>query len=495
MKKPQDVKVLLISPNVLGLKNGINRIQPGLGIMYIAAVLEERGFQVAIRDTALEGYERKVDDSIQPSIMVIGESENSIRNFIDNYNPDIVGISILFYNQAPQIHTIARLAKSYNPKMPVVIGGNQVSEKYAELMKDTNIDFAMVNECDLNFADFVEAYFSNRDYMKTPGLAYRANEGLFVNDPDKRVQDLDTLPFPARHLVNMEKYFEIGLFHNPYSRHPRVGHVMTSRGCPEKCTFCTTPLRWGNTIRWRSPENVIKEIKKLKEAYGIGEIQFEDDSLTLHAKNLECLCELMKPLGIVWNTVNGIRPDYHSSKSGFQEKMFKKMADSGCYQVCLGVETGNQNLLDKLIKKRSNLNTVKPCVEAAKKAGISVHAFLMVGFPGETIEDMEQSIKFAETLGADSFSISIYTPLPGTPLYGYAKNNDYLVPGFSENNILFAKSNIKIPGITPEEFEKRVVAWTNLLNNKLRKEDPEKFKDKYSRFLDKDGSLKFKKHS
>jgi len=423
---------------------------------------------------------------------MIGESDQSIHDYIVDYDPDIVGISVLFYNQAPQMHTVARLVKSINPDIPVVVGGNQVSEKYPSLMEDSNIDFAMINECDLAFPDFVEAYFSNGNYKTTPGLVYRTKRGLYVNDPDKRLTNLDELPFPARHLVDMEKYFEVGLFHNPYSRSPRVGHVMTSRGCPEKCTFCTTPLRWGNRLRWRSPENVAQEIKQLKEVYNIGEIQFEDDTLTLHLKNLERLCDLIKPLGIVWNTVNGIRADYHGSD---QERMFKKMAESGCYQVCLGVETGNQDLLDNLIKKRLDLKVVKPCVEAAKKAGISTHIFLMVGFPGETLEDMERSMDFAETLGADSFSISIYTPLPGTPLYEYAKKNDYLVPGFSENNILFAKSNIKIPGITPEEFEKQVIEWTNRLNNKLKETDPEKFKNKYGRFLDKNNSFRFRKHS
>ena len=495
MKSQKDIRVLLISPNLLGIRDGINRIQPGLGIMYIAAVLEQRGFQVAIRDTAIEGYDRKVDSTIHPSIITIGESDDSIRDYIADYDPDIVGISVLFYNQAPQVHTVARLVKSVDPNTPVVIGGNQVSERYVFLMEDSNIDFSMVNECDLNFADFVGAYFSNGDYLKTPGLVYRTNTGLHVNDPDKRVENLDELPFPARHLVNIEKYFEIGLFHNPYSRHPHVGHVMASRGCPEKCTFCTTPLRWGKQLRWRSPESVAREIEQLKEVYGIGEIQFEDDSLTLNLKNLEQLCDLIKPFGIVWNTVNGIRPDYHGAKAGSQEKMFEKMAESGCYQVCLGVETGNQDLMDNLIKKRLDLRMVKPCVKAAKKAGISAHVFLIVGFPGETLEDMEKTMDFAEDLGADSFSISIYTPLPGTPLYEYTKNNGYLVPGFSENNILFAKSNIKVPGITPEEFEKQVVEWTNRLNNKLKETDPKKFKDKYGRFLDKNGSFRFKKHS
>jgi radical SAM superfamily enzyme YgiQ (UPF0313 family) len=197
----------------------------------------------------------------------------------------------------------------------------------------------------------------------------------------------------------------------------------------------------------------------------------------------------------VWNTVNGVRIDYHAGKTKIQEDMFRRMSESGCYQVCFGLESGDQRVLDKLLNKNLNLSKVEPCINAAKKAGLSVHLFLMVGFPGETLEEMERTIAYAKMLGPDSCSISIFTPLPGTSLYKYAYDNDYFVDGFAEGNILFAKSNIKVPGFTPEEFEKQVIAWTNELNNALKERDPDKFHEKYKRFLDKDKGITFMKHT
>ena len=494
-KKLSDVRVLLVAPNVLGLKDGINRIQPGLGIMYLAAVLEQRGCQVAIYDSALDGYERQVEVAGRPGIVEIGDDDQAILRRLDDFQPDFVGISVLFYNQTAQANHLAGLVKEYKAELPVMVGGNQVSEEYGRLMANDNIDFAMLGESDINLADFIELYFSEGDYHTVPGLVYRKGDGLQVNPAGGIVKKLDELPFPARHLVNMEKYFDISMFHNPYSRHPRVGNVMTSRGCPEKCTFCTTPLRWGKNIRWRSPENVYEEIALLKERYGVGEIQFEDDSLTLNIKNLFRLCDLIEPLGLSWNTVNGIRADYHGRQQGKQQAMFDKMAKAGCYQVCLGVETGNQELLDNLLNKNLDLQAVEPCVVAAKAAGLAVHLFLMVGFPGETVAQMEKTIAFAEGLDVDSCSISIYSPLPGTKMYDYAEANNYLVDGFNRDNILFAKANIKVPGLSPEEFEEKVINWTNRLNNKLKEKAPEKYQQKYGKFLNEDNTFLFRKHS
>tara|TARA_B100002003_G_C14031147_1_gene497051 strand:- start:249 stop:1061 length:813 start_codon:yes stop_codon:yes gene_type:complete len=270
---------------------------------------------------------------------------------------------------------------------------------------------------------------------------------------------------------------------------------MTSRGCPEKCAFCTSPIRWGRKYRRRSIENIGLELRQLRDEYKVGEIQFEDDTLSINLKHLHKLCDTIEPLGLLWNTVNGIRIDYHGRKPEVQDEMFRRMADSGCYQVCFGLESGDQRVLDELLNKNLKLSTAEPCINAAKKAGLSVHLFLMVGFPGEALEEMERTIAYAKMLGPDSCSISIFTPLPGTSLYKYAYENDYFVDGFTEDNILFAKSNIKIPGFTPEEFEKQVMAWTNELNNELKKRDPGKFHEKYKRFLDKDKSITFMKHT
>ncbi len=495
MKQMENIRILLISPNVLGLKNGINRIQPGLGIMYIAAVLEQRSCTVAVYDSALEGYENQMEVQGRSNIVEIGDSDEAITKRISSFKPDLIGISVLFYNQSAQAGHAAKLAKRILPEVPVVVGGNQVAEEYEALMQNNCFDFAMINESDKNFADFIELYFSGNDFHKVPGLVYRQGEQLISNPPGGIIKNLDELPFPARHLVNMEKYFKISMFHNPYSRHPRVGNVMTSRGCPEKCSFCTTPLRWGNHIRWRSPENVYQEILLLKDQYGVGEIQFEDDSLTLNIRNLFKLCDLIGPLNLSWNTVNGIRADYHGNREGKQEQMFRRMAQAGCYQVCLGVETGNQELLDGLLNKNLDLKSVEPCVSAAKKAGLAVHLFLMVGFPGESVKQIENTIRFAEELDVDSCSISIYSPLPGTPLYKYAAENNFLVDGFSKDNILFAKANIKIPGMTSDEFEAQVVNWTNRLNKRLKEKSPEKYQEKYGKFLDKSNPFVFRKHS
>jgi len=493
--KNKDKRILMISPNNIGVKGGISRFMPGLGIMYLASVLEDRGFHVAIRDTAVEGYDIRTDTSIHPSLEIIGERDEAIRDYVADFKPDLVGISVLFYSQSSQGHNVAKIVKSLNPNTLVVVGGNQVSENYASIMKNKNIDYAMIDECDLVFADFVEAYFSDTDYRKIPGLVYRSNGGLEVNNNNSFIKNLDDIPLPARHLVNMEKYFEIGLSHNPYARHPRVGYVMTSRGCPEKCAFCTTPIRWGRKVRWRSIENVELELRQLRDEYKVGEIQFEDDTLTLNIKHLHKLCDTIEKLGIMWNTVNGVRIDYHAGKPQVQEDMFRRMAASGCYQVCFGLESGNQRVLDKILNKNLKLSAVEPCINAAKKAGLSVHLFLMVGFPGETLEEMERTIAYAKMLGPDSCSISIFTPLPGTPLYKYAFENNYMVGGFTEENILFAKSNIKVAGFTPEEFEKQVTLWTNELNNELKKNDPGKFHEKYKRFLDENESFTFVKHS
>ena len=494
MNSKKGRRILMITPNIIAVKGAINRFVPGLGVMYLAAVLEERGFHVAIRDTAVEGYDLRTPTDIHPSLEIIGERDETIRDYVADFKPDLVGISVLFYTQSAQGHNVAKIVKSLNPNTLVVIGGNQVSENYASIMKNKNIDYAMIDECDLVFADFVEAYFSDRDYKNIPGLVYRNNGGLKVNN-NNFIKNLDDIPLPARHLVNMEKYFEIGLSHNPYARHPRVGYAMTSRGCPEKCAFCTSPIRWGRKVRRRSIENVELELRQLRDEYKVGEVQFEDDTLSVSLKHLHKLCDIIEPLGLLWNTVNGIRIDYHGRKPEVQEEMFRRMADSGCYQVCFGLESGDQEVLDKLLNKNLKLSTVEPCLNAAKKAGLSVHLFLMVGFPGETLEEMERTITYARNMSPDSCSISIYTPLPGTPLHKYAYENDYLVDGFTDDNVLFAKSNIKVAGFTPEEFERQVISWTTELNNELKKKDPDKFNEKYKRFIDKDNSITFMKHT
>ena len=171
---------------------------------------------------------------------------------------------------------------------------------------------------------------------------------------------------------------------------------MASRGCPEKCTFCTTPEMWGSKVRWRDTEDIAREIREAKAKYNIGEIQFEDDTITARKKNLLELCTELEKIGLPWCTPNGTKTNYHLAT---QPEMYKAMADAGCYQITLACESGVQRILDDVINKRLPRETIYPSIENAKKAGMLVHTFWILGFPGETYEEMQRTIKFAFNSG------------------------------------------------------------------------------------------------
>lgn len=484
-----------MTPNVKGIKGGVNRIQPGLGIGYIGAVLREAGHEVYIRDTALEGYHKgkRLDDKM----VLIGEPDDTIAAYIADLNPDIIGISALFSNLMGHAHTITRIAKEVNPRIRVVLGGNHISNAVREYqfalnnpdagipselvdMQNKNIDFAMQGEGEYQFLELVNRLANGQEPTDIPGLIYRRNNLLRINSPPPPLKDLNSLPVPARDLMNMEEYFNIGLFHSSKSRSKRVLSVMASRGCPEKCTFCTTPLMWGQKVRWRDPQNIFQEIKEGIEQYNVGEVQFEDDTLTAHRKNLLDLCDLIEPLGIPWCTPNGIKLDYHQMGNK-QYELYKRMAAAGCYQVTLGCESGVQRVLDDIIHKNLKLEQIQPSVESAKKAGLLVHTFWIVGFPGETREEMERTINFAAQVGADSYSVAILSPLPGTPIYYQVMKENLWWDGKRRvEDILYRNSLIKVDGFnSPQEFERWVDEKNLYLNRLLKKRDFERFKSQY----------------
>jgi radical SAM superfamily enzyme YgiQ (UPF0313 family) len=239
---------------------------------------------------------------------------------------------------------------------------------------------------------------------------------------------------------------------------------------------------WGNKIRWREPHNIYEEIRQGIERYRIQEVQFEDDTLTAHRKNLLELCRLVEPLGIRWCTPNGLKVNYHNGAEK-QLDMFKRMAASGCYQITLACESGVQRVLDDVIHKNLQAEQIAPTVENAKKAGLMVHSFWLVGLPGETREEMEETIRFAGSVGADSYSVSILNPLPGTPIYHkIAKERLWWEEELDHESILYRNSLVRVDGFdTPEEVEEWVEGASVHLNRLLEKRDPERFASHYGK--------------
>ncbi len=484
-------RILLITPNLKGIKDGLNRIQPSLGLMTIAQSLINNNHIVKIYDTALEGWDNHVD--LGNNKVMIGQSDNEIENIIKEFNPDIVGISILFSNLNQSAHTIASIVKKINPKIYVLLGGNHISNSLIDYqhniihpgeeipiikdLEDENIDFSLVGESDFTIIELVNKLVNNQDYSKVPGLLKRISKGKYLHNPSDRIADLINLPIPARHLVNMEGYFKIGAFHSAKSKSNRVLNIMCSRGCPEKCTFCTTPQMWGAAVRWRKLDDIMREIKSGVEQFNIGEIQFEDDTITARKKNLIDLCNGLEKIGLPWCTPNGIKTNYHLAN---QPDMFKAMSESGCYQVTLACESGVQRVLDNIINKRLKVDQIKPAIENAKKAGLLVHTFWILGYPGETYKEMNETVNFALSSGADSFSFSILSPLPGTPIYRKVIKENLWWKGRGMKDLMYRSSLVQVDGFkNPEEFEKFVNESNIKANLMLKENDPERFIQKY----------------
>ena len=489
-------KILLIAPNLNGVTTGLNRIQPPLGLMLIATSLENAGHIVKIHDTALEGWYTRKEISSR-GLVEIGQTDEEILNVIKDFNPSVVGISVLFSNLLSSAHNIARLAKKVNNQIITIIGGNHISNavkdyeynliaKLPQLsntiteLEDKNLDYAVIGESDHAFLKVINNLAENKPITELPGVVKRIEKEKFIINHPERINDISNLHAPARHLVNMEGYFNIGAFHSAKSKSKRVLSVMCSRGCPEKCTFCTTPQMWGSKVRWRSIDNIISEIEDGIKNYNIGEIQFEDDTLTANKKRLLELCSRLEKFGIPWCTPNGVKVNYHLAG---QTDMFKAMNDSGCYQITLACESGVQRVLDNIINKRLNVEQIKPAIENAKRCGMLVHTFWILGYPGETYEEINKTVEFALNSGADSFSFAILSPLPGTPIYREVlKKNLWWDSNTGLKDILYRSSLIKVDGFkNSDEFEKFVNEATLKANSILKEKDPQRFQLKYGK--------------
>lgn len=468
------MKVLLISPNIKGFKNGINRVQPPLGLAYLTSYLKDI-CEVYVKDTAIDGYE--IEIPIDDKMVSIGETDNTIEKYIHEINPDIIGVSVLFANLMDGVHNIINIAKKINKNIITVVGGNHITNiiydykrgiDNTSYIRNNNIDYFFIGESELNFVEFVNKIKSKSSVDELPGLCV-LKEKIKINLNTKFL-DISDIKDPSWEYFNMEKYFSVGLFHSAQSYSKRVLPVMSSRGCPEKCQFCTTPLTWGSKVRWKNPNLLYNEIKNSIIKYKIEEIQFQDDTITDNLKNLYELCNYLEEFNLPWCTPNGIKINYHQKD---QFEMFEKMKKSGCYQITFACESGSQRVLDDIIRKNIKVSTFKENIKKAKNAGLFVHTFWIVGFPDESNDEMKKTIEIAPASGADSFSLSIFNPLPGTPLYHKViKENLWWNSNKTIDNMTFRNSLIKVDGFSnDEEFENFVDRNNFYLNNILKSKD------------------------
>jgi anaerobic magnesium-protoporphyrin IX monomethyl ester cyclase len=468
-------KVLLVYPGITSYATNLRRIVPPLGLAYLASYLEAGGIEVAIIDSALEGYDNVRDEG--RGMCTYGLDDDELARRIRAFNPALVGVTFPFSCQRRNSVAACRVAKSVDPGIRTVVGGVHVTAMPEQTLADhPEIDFVVRGEGEDVLLSLVRALCDDVDYTDIEGLAFWDSTGVptVKGNPDV-IEDVEALPFPARHLLNMERYLDINVPHGPYARGKRTGNILTSRGCPGRCIYCSSCNFSGRIFRARSPESVFREIDLLVNEYRAEELQFEDDNLTFDKDRANEIFRRLRNYNLVWCTPNGVRIDRVDAD------MLKLMKESGCYQLTFGIESGNQRVLHKVIRKPIVLDRVKPLVDEAKRLGILVHLFFMVGLPTETREEMLETLAFAKKVNPDSASFSIATPLPGSDLYARAVREEMLFDGFTFEDTIYRKACMKIEGFEKEEFEEFVDRLNYRFNASLVYRNPPRFFKKYFR--------------
>jgi magnesium-protoporphyrin IX monomethyl ester (oxidative) cyclase len=448
-------------------------LTPPLGLAYIAAVLEERAYDVKILDVSAEDFCNRQE--ISGEYTQIGLSYEEIKTRMNDFNPDVVGVSCLFSSQVQSMCNICRIAKETNERIFTVVGGGHPSALPEESLMKDYIDFVVIGEGEYTMLDLMEAIMRGYDFSNIDGLGFKNGERIVINPKTKFIEDLDELPLPARHLLPMQTYFKANLPHSGTSRKSPNTPIMTSRGCTGRCIFCANAKFWGRRYRTRSVDKVLDEMEYLIEEYGVKEIQFIDDNLTLNRKRtIELFSRMIeRNLNLCWNTPQGI------AANTLDEAILRKMKESGCYEITLAIESGDEKVLSDIMKKPLKLEKVTQLVKKAKKLGIMTKGFFVVGLPGETKEQMRKTFDLAKQLKLDSAGIFIASPLPGTELYRLCRENDYLVEGFSFEKINYAKGNIETPDFTASELEEMVSKEILIINMGLILRNPLRFIRKY----------------
>ncbi|MFP3228985.1 MAG: radical SAM protein [Nitrososphaeria archaeon] len=375
---------LVSSPGLrpLEIYQSIGVRSPPLGLAYIGAVLEGAGHQVMILDAPTQG-------------MGVDEAAREVLS----WRPDVVGISAVTPT-AKGGYRLACAIKSRAPDLPIVMGGQHVSFMFQEALSTGCVDYVAIGEGERTMAELVEAISGARDAESVDGLAL---PGPRLTRPRRPIENLDELPEPARHLLPMDEYT---VFDKPV----RIIHVIASRGCPYGCIYCSTSYYWGRRYRIRSARLVADEIERATQKYGTNIVVFADDELTLsHKWVYEFLDELdRRKLDISWTCGTRV--------SSVNRDLLERMRAKGCNIIYYGVESYNDEDLLR-IRKKITTGQVQDAVRATKEAGMEVAGSFVLGFPWQRVEDVRNTVKFAERLNLDYAQFTVATPYPGTPLY------------------------------------------------------------------------------
>ena len=384
-----------------GQRRARQHFSPPLGIMSLAAYLREN-----VPDTKL-----KIIDMV-PEQLKTQETADAALEF----GPDLIGISAMSH-EADDMFKLAETIKKLAPNIPIVTGGPHTTVSTFDVLSNKNIDYAVIGEAELIFPDLLDVIFNGASPEKVTGIGYKVKNEIFINPKREQIVDMDSLPLPAYDLIDLPKYWDLPRFGTAYiSKEYAV--LSTSRACPYGCTYCHR--MFGTRFRSQSAKAVLRDLELLRDNFGVKEIQFVDDCFNLSKKRVAKIADGIKERGLKFaiSFPNGIRGDI------VDEKTLDKMKEMGTYRITYAVETASPRL-QEFLSKHVKLDKLKEVIHQTDARDIMVDGFFMLGFPGETKEEIQLTLDYSLKSRLHSANFFFVTPFKGTRLYDQAIEMGY----------------------------------------------------------------------
>jgi len=433
------MKVLFINPSFKNLVQvpgpeaipELASVAPPLGLLYVAAYAEKNtAHTIEVLDANLEGL-----------------TPEQIGEQVAQRKPDLAGITATTFSLMDVVLT-AKAVQRARPETLVVLGGPHVFFFPDETMTLPEMDYLIMGEGERPFSQLLDVLSGNGDFAQVPGLVWRNKQGEVVKNPmAPYVEDLDSLPFPARHLVPIERYRSL-MTHEAF-----LATIMSSRGCPYRCTFCNQ-RHMGGKFRARSVESVIAEME-LCAKMGFREIMFYDDTFTINRKRVLEICDRLieRRLPVKW--------DIRARVNTLDEEVLDRLAAAGCVRLRIGVESGTPEILS-VLNKGINLEAARRVFALAAARGFTTFAYFMIGNPTETREQIQRTVAFAKELRCDFVEFSPTHPCPGTELYRMALEQGVIPHDYWHDFALHPTPHFKVKlwvDVLPQEEILELLDW------------------------------------
>lgn len=446
-------KIMLIVPNYLwcdqSTKNTLWHFIP-YNLCLLAAVLEQEN-----------KYDITVFDALHSNT-----SREDFAKLIKTEKPDFVGISVLMDFYGSSAHIAAEIIKNINPTIITCVGGVYATTNSDKVIKDSNIDYVICGEGEIALNQLIKCINDGVDPNSLKGIWYKSEGQVIDGGHSDLIENLDDFPLPAYHLIDYHQYSMKaerksldGPAEYPYAR------ILTSRGCPYNCCFCQVDRIAGRKFRPRSAEKVLEEIDWLIKNYNVKSLIFDDDNLLTDRKRAIKIFNGLIKYKIKWKMIA-------TAAFLLDDELIELMRQSGCIYVDIAIESGCERILHNIINKPLKLDKAISVIDKLKKADIYVAANFIIGFPGETWEEIRKTVAFAEACNADYIKLFNAVPLPGTRLYDLAVQENALVEDFDSNKV-----NWRNGFIETEEFSARDLAILRAYEwDRINFSTPEKIK-------------------